>query len=203
MSRHLEYIWMCLLVLTFAVSVWKADWMWMVMSTLGILVLVLPRLGYEGLRQRYHARLLIMAVIPPMGYLLLTVLADPLAIPFPDLLAYALHCGGAMIYGYMVMMAIDQRSDTVLSKRWMLLLSIAFACAVSILYTFFKYYYMLTNGYLVVNEDFIGISPSPSNRLLMAPMTVTMLASIAYAFLIKRFLMHVDKEHLFAARGGA
>ncbi len=203
MARHLEYPWMGLLALTALVSVWQGDWMWLVMSLLGLIVLAIPRINHEGLSYRYHARLLVMALIPPMGYLALFILAEPLSIPYPELVGYALHCGGAMVYGYMLMMAIDQRSGTVLSKRWMLLLSIAFACAVSILYTFFTYYYMLTNGYLVVNEDFVGISPSPSNRVLMAPMTVAMAASIVYAFLIRSYLKHVDKNDLLIVGGGA
>jgi len=189
--------------ITAIVSSWQADWMWLGVSLIGMAVFLVPIYIFGDGPYDYHVRLNIMAAAPPLAYLGLVAASLLFAVPSEDVLGMSIQTGAAMVYGYMIMIGIDNRSETYLSKRWMLLLSIAFACTVSILYTFLLYYYMFTQGYPVVNEDFVVSSPSASNRMLMAPMSVAMLGSVLYAFIIRRVLQHVDKAELVAHRGGA
>jgi len=187
---------------TIAVAIWSGEVMWIVTSLIGIVAIVIPPLIKKDIKTTYHSKLIKMASIPLVLYLVLSTFQFYHPLQSHRTISLYLQTAALVFFGYLIMVSIDINTETVLSKRWMLLLSIAFACSLTILHTFFQYYYMLVSGYPVTNEDLIGISVTQSNRILMAPMLVGSIASAVNAIILRRYLRAVPKSELSTYYGG-
>lgn len=191
-----------LMSLTIAVAVWSGEVMWIVTSLIGIVAILIPPWINKDIKTTYHSKLIKMASIPLVLYLVLSTFQFYYPFQGHRTVSLYLQTAALVFFGYLIMVSIDINTETVLSKRWMLLLSIAFACALTILHTFFQYYYMQVSGYPVTNEDLIGISVTSSNRILMAPMLVGSIASSLNAIILRRYLRAVPKSELSTYYGG-
>lgn len=188
---------------TITVTIWTGEVMWAVTSVIGIIAILIPPYLNKNIKATYHSKLVKIAYIPLVLYLVLSAFQWYHPFQSQRTISLYLQTAALMIFGYLIIVSVDINTETVLSKRWMLLLSIAFACAFTVLHTFFQYYHMLVSGLPVVNEDFFGgISSSSSNRLLMAPMLVGSIASIINAILLRKYLRKVPKSELTKYYGG-
>ena len=95
------------------------------------------------------------------------------------------------------MIAISASTDVKISKRWILLFSIAFACTFAIICTFMIYSQMVSDGWLVSNDDFKGgIDNTESNRHLMLPCFLTTFLSLIYGYLFRCLFKRIPKTEI-------
>lgn len=188
---------------TFVVAIWMGESMWAVVSTIGMFAILIPPFLNKDITTTYNSKLMKIAYLLLFSYLVLSVVQACHSFQGHWVISIYLQTVALMVFGYMIMISIDINTETILSKRWMMLFSIAFALAFTVLHTFFQYYFMSVSGYLVTGDDFLGgISPTSSNRLLMAPMMIASLTSLINSVILRRFLATVPKSELTLYYGG-
>ena len=181
-----------------AVSALSLDIMWALISAVGIAALAVPRLA-KGERLTYHRSLLMMSLVPFSLYLVLFAANFIVGIDVYRYLSLTIQPLAAMICAYMLFVSVSVNSDTVLSKRWLFVFSIAFTCAFAVLYLFFLFFAMKNMGYPLYNYEFEGpgaLDNTDSNRFIMLPINLAVVLSLVYGLLIDRALKGVDAKDL-------
>ena len=201
---RLCYVSAALMAASLLASAAKGDWMWAIISAVGLTALSIPTMASRG-AATYHSSLLAMSLAPFAAYLALFA-ADALAgIGAYRHISLAIQPLASMVCAYMLLVSVDANSDAVISKRWLFAFSVAFACAFSVLYLFFLFYAMGDMGYPLYNSDFEGPGApdnTEANRYIMLPMNLAVVLSLLYGLLMDRCLRGVDARDLARYYGG-
>ena len=98
----------------------------------------------------------------------------------------------------LLMISINAGSSEIkISKRWILLFSIAFACMFAIVCMFVTYAQMSADGWLVSNDDFAnGVDNTESNRHLMLPCFLTTFLSLIYGYILRCIFKRIPKTEI-------
>lgn len=198
MEMRLSSVSAVLMAASLAVSALSLDIMWALISAVGIAALAVPRLA-KGERLTYHRSLLMMSLVPFSLYLVLFAANFIVGIDVYRYLSLTIQPLAAMICAYMLFVSVSVNSDTVLSKRWLFVFSIAFTCAFAVLYLFFLFFAMKNMGYPLYNYEFEGpgaLDNTDSNRFIMLPINLAVVLSLIYGLLIDRALKGVDAKDL-------
>ena len=196
--RRLSIISALLMALSFVASLTVLDWLWAIVSAIGILALAVPKLAKKD-AFLYHRSLLIISIVPFLLYLAVFIVNIFIGFDqyrYPSLIIMPL---ASMACGYMLFSSVDAVSEAVISKRWLFLFSVAFACTISVLYSFFLFYAMRDMGFLMYNSDFDGAGaplPTDANHFFMLPINLAIVLSIVYGLLIDLSLKKVEAEDL-------
>ena len=193
-----------LMAVSAAASAFVHDWVWLIVSALGIFVLAIPRLA-KGKGMAYHRSLLFVAMVPFSLYLVLFTVNTFVGIAVYRYLSLIIQPLASMACAYMLFVSIDANSDAVISKRWLFVFSVTFTCAIAVLSIFFLFYAMESMGYPLYNFEFEGsdaLDNTDSNRYIMLPINLAVVFSLLYGLLIDRSLRGVDAKDLTRYYGG-
>ncbi|MCL2032307.1 MAG: hypothetical protein FWG96_03440 [Methanomassiliicoccaceae archaeon] len=193
-----------LMAASLVVSAIVNDWMWVIISAAGILVLCIPSLAKRKVRT-YHRSLLILSLVPFSLYLALFAANVLAGIDVYRYLSLIIQPLASMACAYMLLASVDANSDAVISKRWLFAFSITFACAFAVLHLFFLFFAMGDMGYPLYNFEFEGpgaLDNTDSNRYIMLPINLAVVFSLLYGLLIDRYLRSVDAKDLTRYYGG-
>ena len=185
-------------------SVTEKDWMWSVISILGMIMMLMPAVSERG-KVCLHAKLTAMAALPFFVYIMITAIQIVNGVEHYRAISLAVQTFACMACGYAMLVNLDVNTDVVLSKRWLLVFSLTFACAFTVIYVFVLFPAMEALGYPLYNYEFEGpgaLDNTEANRYQMMPMAITTFASIAYAALMKIYLSRTSKEDITAYYGG-
>ena len=192
-----------LTVAAISLSSTDADWMWLAVSALGIALVLYPRRYLRG--RGYNSFLLAAAAVPMAAQ---AVLGIYMRLEWTyDLwtLSLMLQSWACVVYGYMLALLIDARSEIVLSKRWILLFSLLFSVSISAIYLFFQFSSLYFQGEPVFNTDFQGSEMNDiriwMNSQLMTPPSVAVPVSIIVAVAMRFWTQRTEKSALM--KGGA
>lgn len=196
--RAVYYLSIILPVLALAVSGWRGDWTWSILSVIAFIVILLPAILTKDFNQTYHKKVAVLFPIPFIAYIVLSLLNMAVSIGHFDVYSYAIQTFAAMACGMLLMIAIGASSREVkISKRWILLFSIAFACMFAIVCTFIIYAQMSADGWLVTNDDFAGgVDNTDSNRHLMLPCFLTTFLSLIYGYILRCIFKRIPKTEI-------
>jgi len=180
------------------VSLATSDLMWAIIAAVGILALAVPVLT-KGKGQTYHKSLLTVAAVPFSLYLALFAVNIIVGVDVYRYISLIIQPLASMACAYMLFTSVSANSDTILSKRWIFVFSIAFTCAFAVLYVFFLFFAMKNMGYPLYNFEFEGpgaMDNTDSNRYIMLPVNLAVVLSLLYGLLIDRSLKGVDAKDL-------
>ena len=196
--RRLSIVSGLLMALSFVASLTVLDWLWAIVSAIGMFALAIPKLAKKG-SLYYHRSLLFVSIVPFLLYLVMFIVNIFIGFDqyrYPSLIIMPL---ASMACGYMIFASVDANSEAVISKRWLFLFSVAFACTISVLYSFFVFYAMKDMGFLMYNSDFDGAGaplPTDANHYFMLPINLAIVLSVVYGLLIDWSLKKVEAEDL-------
>lgn len=186
-----------LLILAAIVAVISAadgDWMWFMVSLIGISVIVYP--GVKG-GLTYNRFILTMSIVPLVIQAVLGIVilingrTDDLWI-----LSLILQTWTAVVFGYMLALVIDAYTSIMLSKRWILMFSLLFALMISGIYLFFQFTALYAAGYPVFNFELQGIVTTEErvwmNLQLMMPCAIATPVSIIAAMALRQWTKKTD-----------
>jgi hypothetical protein len=205
-GKRLTIVSAILMAASLTASLYTFDWMWAIISAIGLSVLLIPTM-VKGKEFTYHRSLLIISLIPFTLYLILVsadliVDVDDFICRYLSLLIQPLAC---MACAYMLFVSIDANSETVLSKRWIFVLSVAFTCTFAVAYLYFLFWAMQDLGYPLYIYEFEGpdaLDNTDSNRFMMLPVNLAVACSIVYGLIIDRSLRKVEAKDLTRYYGG-
>jgi len=193
-----------LMAVSAAISAASLDWMWVIISAAGIAALAAPRLlGGEG--RTYHRALLRLAPIPFALYIALYAANLIVEIGVYRYLSLTIQPLASVVCAYLIFSSLGASSDAVISKRWLFLLSVAFACAFAVLSVFFVFYGMKEMGFPMYNADFEGpnaLDNTEANHFLMLPVNLAVVLSLIYVLIVDRSLKKVPAGDLTSYCGG-
>lgn len=145
----------------------------------------------------YHQKVAVLFPIPFLAYIILVLVNAAVSIDNLEVYTYAIQTFAAMVCGMFLMISISASTNVQISKRWILLFSIAFACAFAIICTFMIYFGMVSDGWLVSNDDFKGgVDNTESNRHLMLPCFLTTFLSLIYGYLLRCLFKRIPKTEI-------
>lgn len=196
--RAVYYLSIILPVLALAVSGWRGDWTWSLLSVIALIVILLPAVITKDFNQTYHKKVAVLFPIPFVAYLVLSLIDSAVSIEHFDVYSYAVQTFAAMVCGMLLMISINAGSSEIkISKRWILLFSIAFACMFAIVCMFVIYAQMSADGWLVSNDDFAnGVDNTESNRHLMLPAFLTTFLSLIYGYILRCIFKRIPKTEI-------
>jgi 4-amino-4-deoxy-L-arabinose transferase-like glycosyltransferase len=204
MNRNILAI-ILIVVLSAALALYERNWIWVIVSVFCVILLLCP-MAFTGNRDAsYNGRVMIITAIPFVLFSAATsiILFSGSDTDYYQYAVMAMQTLAAMMGGYMLFVTLEERTGLKLSKKWVLVFSILFACSVSVLYTFALFPAMVDAGYPMFNADFEGpdaLDNTESNTVLMMPMIVTVFASVIYAVIIRMCLRSIpDEEACFYA----
>jgi 4-amino-4-deoxy-L-arabinose transferase-like glycosyltransferase len=204
MNRNILAI-ILIVVLSAALALYERNWIWVIVSVLCVMLLICPMAFTGKMNASYNGRVMIITAIPFALFSAATsiVLFSGSDSEYYQYTVMALQTLAAMMAGYMLFVTLEESTELKLSKKWVLVFSILFACTVSVLYTFALFPAMVDAGYPMFNADFEGpdaLDNTESNTVMMMPMTIAVFASIIYAVIIRACLRSVpDEEACFYA----
>lgn len=195
--RAVYYLSILLTILTLGISVWRGDWTWLLLSIIALVIVLLPAVLTKDFSKTYHQKVAVLYPLPFLAYIVLSLVNLVVAVNHFDVYSYAIQTFAAMVCGMLLMIAISASTDVKISKRWILLFSIAFACTFAIISTFMIYSQMVSDGWLVSNDDFKGgIDNTESNRHLMLPCFLTTFLSLIYGYLFRCLFKRIPKTEI-------
>lgn len=196
--RAVYYLSIILPILALAVSGWRGDWTWSLLSVIALIVILLPAVITKDFNQTYHKKVAVLFPIPFVAYLVLSLIDSAVSIEHFDVYSYAVQTFAAMVCGMLLMISINAGSSEIkISKRWILLFSIAFACMFAIICMFVTYAQMSADGWLVSNDDFAnGVDNTESNRHLMLPCFLTTFLSLIYGYILRCIFKRIPKTEI-------
>jgi len=206
MNRNIVVI--ILIVLFSAVlALYERNWIWTLVSALCIILLAAPAFTPGDKNASYNGKVLSITAIPYILFTAVTAVSlfIDLDAKYYEYAVIALQTLAAMMCGFMLFITLHERTELHLSKRWMMVFSILFACTISVLYTFALFQAMVDAGYPMFNADFegpSGLDNTESNTVLMMPMVITVFASVIYAIIIRVYLRNVSDEEAGFYKGG-
>lgn len=194
--RIVYYISIILGIIALCLSALRADWTWTVISAIGLIVFLLPAELSRDFGQAYHEKIVVLFPLPYAAYIMLSAVDISGYVHNFEFYAYIIQTFASMVCGMMLMIAISASTEVKISKRWILLFCIAFACAFSILCTFMTYFGMIEGGWPIYNDDFIGSDNTQSNRHLMLPLFVTTFVSLLYGYFFRCLFKRIPKDEV-------
>ncbi|MCL1978550.1 MAG: hypothetical protein FWG60_00085 [Methanomassiliicoccaceae archaeon] len=174
------------------------DYMWAIVSAVGITALLIPRLT-KGKGLSYHRSLLLVSLIPFTLYIVLFAANVIVGVEAYRYISLMIQPLASVVCAYMLLVSVDANSGTVLSKRWIFVFSVAFTCTLAVLYVFFLFYAMQDLGYPLYNWQFEGpdaLDNTDANHYFMLPINLAVIFSLAYGLLIDRYLRGVEAKDL-------
>jgi len=204
LEERLTIVSAALMIISLVISLIHLDYMWALISAVGLVALAIPKLA-QGKWLTYHRTLIAISLIPFLLYII--VFAVNVAVGLFDYRYYSLIIQplASMICAYMLFVSVSANTETILSKRWLFVFSIAFTCAFAVLYLFFLFYAMKEMGFPMYNADFEGPgAPSnlAANHYIMLPINLAIVCSLVYGLLIDLSLKKVDAKDLTHYFGG-
>lgn len=195
--RTVYYLSILVAILTLILSGWRGDWTWFLLSIIAIIVILLPAIVTKNFYMTYHHKVTALFPIPFIAYIILVLVNVVISINHLEVYTYAAQTFAAMVCGMFLMISISTSTNVQISKRWILLFSIAFACAFAIICTFMIYSGMVSDGWLVSNDDFKGgVDNTESNRHLMLPCFLTTFLSLIYGYLLRCLFKRIPKTEI-------
>lgn len=173
---------------------WSQDWMWIICASMVPLLIIYMHRKYQAF---YSLRILLYCLIP----LILQIAVSSLRLIESSntlwIVSLVLQTWTATALGLMAAIALDRNGKIILSKRWMLLMALLFACALSAVYMFFMFADLMINGYPIYNYELIEFSERiEMNKRLMMPSVVAIFGSIVFALGLRTITKNVPKEAL-------
>lgn len=178
-----------------AVTLWQNDWIWAFVASMGIVIMVSPIMITHDTEAAYGRSLMVLVPIPLIAYLVLFAVDSyhPLDAFYET--SVAIMAFASMLYGMMVAIYLNINKETVLSRRWIIIYSLIFACSLSMLYMLFTVVWMSTTGYPLYNGDFENtMDNDESNRMLMLPIAVTTVVTVFYVVILNIYFKRVDRK---------
>ncbi|MBI0584767.1 MAG: hypothetical protein ISF22_11170 [Methanomassiliicoccus sp.] len=176
-----------------AMSVWKSDWNWLIVMVIGIAVVCAPMRATGDRNTGYDQRLMGIAVIPLVAFIVLFTANLFLDIQYYYPASIAIQAGTNMALGMMIAVIMNARTEVSLSRRWTVMFALTFATGMSMVNAFSTVYWMSITGFPLHNDDFTNtLENNVVNMMLMLPMAVTTFATIVYAVVLNRYLKRVD-----------
>ncbi len=195
--RAVYYLSILVTILTLILSGIRGDWTWFLLSIIAIIVILLPAIVTRNFYMTYHQKVAVLFPIPFLAYIILVLVNAAVSIDNLEVYTYAIQTFAAMVCGMFLMISISASTNVQISKRWILLFSIAFACAFAIICTFMIYFGMVSDGWLVSNDDFKGgVDNTESNRHLMLPCFLTTFLSLIYGYLLRCLFKRIPKTEI-------
>ena len=195
--RAVYYLSILVTILTLILSGIRGDWTWFLLSIIAIIVILLPAIVTRNFYMTYHQKVAVLFPIPFLAYIILVLVNAAVSIDNLEVYTYAIQTFAAMVCGMFLMISISASTNVQISKRWILLFSIAFACAFAIICTFVIYFGMVSDGWLVSNDDFKGgVDNTESNRHLMLPCFLTTFLSLIYGYLLRCLFKRIPKTEI-------
>jgi len=206
MNRNIVLV-MLIVLFSAVLALYEHNWFWTAVSAFCIILLAAPALASGDRNASYNGKILSITAIPSILFSAVTAASffGDLDAQYCEYTVMALQTLAAMMCGYMLFITLHERTELHLSKKWMLVFSILFACTVSVLYTFALFQAMVDAGYPMFNADFEGpgaLDNTESNTVLMMPTVITVFASIIYAVVIRAYLRNVPDEEACFYKGG-
>ena len=194
-------------LLSAALAIHDKNWIWVIVSALCTVLLLSPRIITGNRDASYCVKILIITMIPFLLFSVITgvMLVGDFITQYYLYAVLSLQTLAAMMCGYMLFVTLHERTELKLSKKWVLVFSLLFACSVSVLYMFALFQAMVNAGHPMYNADFEGPHGSDnteSNTVLMMPAIITVFASIIYAVIIRAYLRNVTDDELCFYTGG-
>lgn len=173
---------------------WSQDWMWMICASMVPLFILYMEKKH---RASYSLRISLFCTVP----LILQLAVSPIRLIESTntlwIVSLVLQTWVATALGFMAAIALDRNGKIILSKRWMLLLALLFACAVSAIYMFFMFAGLMIDGYPIYNYELIEFSARiEMNKRLMTPSAVAIFGSILFSLILRTMTKNVPKEAL-------
>ena len=100
--RTVYYLSIILPVLALAVSGWRGDWTWSLLSVIALIVILLPAVITKDFNQTYHKKVAVLFPIPFVAYLVLSFIDSAVSIEHFDVYSYAVQTFAAMVCGMLV-----------------------------------------------------------------------------------------------------
>lgn len=195
--RAVYYLSILLTIFAFGLATVKGEWTWSLLAAVALIIFLLPAILTKDFRKTYHPRVAQLYPLPFLAYIILALVDVAVNLEYFTVYSYAIYTFAAMVCGMLLMMAVSASTPVKISKRWILLFAIAFACAFAIICTFMTYFGMVTGGWLVANDDFVGgIDNTPSNRHLMLPCFLTTFLSLLYGYLFRCLFKRIPKTEI-------
>lgn len=195
--RAVYYLSILVTILTLILSGIRGDWTWFLLSIIAIIVILLPVIVTRNFYMTYHQKVAVLFPIPFLAYIILVLVNAAVSIDNLEVYTYAIQTFAAMVCGMFLIISISASTNVQISKRWILLFSIAFACAFAIICTFMIYFGMVSDGWLVSNDDFKGgVDNTESNRHLMLPCFLTTFLSLIYGYLLRCLFKRIPKTEI-------
>ncbi|MFA6710280.1 MAG: hypothetical protein WCR24_02665 [Candidatus Methanomethylophilaceae archaeon] len=178
-----------------AVTLWQNDWIWVFVASMGIVIMVSPIIITHDIEASYGRSLMALVPIPLIAYLVLFTINMYLTLDAFYETSVAIMAFASMLYGMMVAIYLNINKETVLSRRWIIIYSLIFACSLSMLYMLFTVIWMSTTGYPLYNGDFENtMDNDESNRMLMLPIAVTTVVTVFYVVILNTYFKRVDRK---------
>ena len=195
--RAVYYLSILVTILTLILSGIRGDWTWFLLSIIAIIVILLPAIVTRNFYMTYHQKVAVLFPIPFLAYIILVLVNAAVSIDNLEVYTYAIQTFAAMVCGMFLMISIGASTNVQMSKRWLLLFSIEFACAFDLICTFMIYFGMVSDGWLVSNDDFKGgVDNTESNRHLMLPCFLTTFLSLIYGYLLRCLFKRIPKTEI-------
>ncbi len=196
MNRYSLVI-LILFVFIAAMSVWKSDWNWLIVTVIGIAVVCAPMRATGNRQMGYDEHLMGIAIIPLVAFIVLFAANLFFNFKYYYLTSIAVLACASMALGIMIAVFMNARTEISLSRRWTILFALTFACSLSALYTFFTVFWMSSIGYPLYNSDFNNtLENDAANMMLMLPMAVTAFTTIVYGVILNEYLKRADSLEL-------
>ena len=180
-----------------SMSLWKGDWEGLIVPVIGVAVVCAPMIATGDPNQGYDRRLMGIAIIPLVAFILLFVADLFLRFEHYYPASLAVDACASMAFGMMILVFMNARTELSLPRRWVVLFALTFACSISVLYTFTTIYWMAQSGYPLFNMDFTDTQENDAvNMMLMLPMAVTTFSTIVFGVIVNAYLKRVDSLEL-------
>ena len=176
-------------------AVYLEDWFWMLPTILNLVVMVSALRGGTS----FNAFLLLGSILPtvlqimfmsvntwvaPLDYIILNV-------PLYSYLSASMQTMQSFVSGFMILLYLDASGFIRLSVRWMVMLSMMFSLAISVLCMFYTFVALYGTDYPLFNEEVSVTGNRISNNFLMVPSTTAVVVSAIYAAVVVKL---IDKD---------
>lgn len=202
--RAVSAVTMIVMISSAVASAFNKDWMWTIISLIGMVMVMIPRMSTIEWSS-YHLKIMVLVLVPYTLFLFIFIMNLMHPFELYGRMNLAIQTFAAFMCGYMLMIAIDVNTETVLTKRWLTVFALAFACAFAVLYAALFFVGMSEAGYPLYNEDFEGPDAADRmavNRILMLPINIAVICSIIYAAVVRIYTEHLSKDDITRFYGG-
>lgn len=180
-----------------AMSAWVSDWNWLIVAGIGMAIILAPMRATGDRNAGYDCRLMSIAVIPLSAFIALFAANTVLHFDHYYPVSIAVQACTNMAFGLLIAVYMNARTEISLSRRWMVLFALTFACSMSMLNSLSTVYWMSITGFPLHNDDFSNtLENDVVNMMFMLPMAVTAFATIAYGAVFYLYLKGVSSHRL-------